>query len=82
MSQSQALTDIVLNNIYRTCFKEVGGNADKEIGQSQKQAVANCFQRMIAAYRIVSPAIFNTFEFQAIESGEGEEEGGEEESDE
>jgi len=81
MSQNQALSDIVVNNIYRTCFKELGGRPDKEIGGSDKQVVASCFQRMIAAYKIVSPAIFKTFDFQALEAGEGEEggeEGGEE----
>lgn len=79
---SQAFSDIIINNIYRTCFKELGGRPDKEIGGGDKQAVASCFKRMIAAYQIVSPAIFKTFEFQAIETGEEGEEGGEEESDE
>ncbi len=73
---NQALGDIVVNNIYRTCFKELGGRQDKEIGGGDKQAVANCFERIISAFQIVSPTVFKTFDYVPPAA---DEEGGDEE---
>lgn len=71
----QSINNIAANSLYRICFKNIIGKHDKEIGDADKQSVADCFERLKAAFKIVSPAVFRSFEFTP--AGEGEE-GGEE----
>ena len=80
----QSLSDIAVNSIYRLCFKSTVAKQDREISGSDQQAVGSCFERMISAYKLVSPAVFRSFEFvpPAGEDEEGEEESSEESSEE
>lgn len=74
----QSLNNIAANSLYRICFKNIVGKHEREIGDSDKQAVVDCFTRLKAAFKIVSPAVFRSFEFTpAAEEGEEGEEAGE-----
>mmetsp|Transcript_40883 Transcript_40883/g.47529 ORF Transcript_40883/g.47529 Transcript_40883/m.47529 type:complete len:86 (+) Transcript_40883:33-290(+) len=75
------ISDIILNSIYRTCFK---ATVPKSGEFNDKKAFVNCFTKMLHSYHIVGPAVtqeYNTRKEQepAVE-GAGGEEGGEEES--
>ena len=85
----QSYNNIILNSIYRTCFKNIVPKHDREINQVEKLGLANCFIRLTEAYKIIAPGIAS--EFKANRSillkkageaeAEAEEEGGEEATD-
>ncbi len=71
---NQTLGELASNAIYRTCFKYIIKNPDAT--DSDRQAAANCFERLSEAYKIVAPVVFQTFE-EEVGDGEGGEEAGE-----
>jgi hypothetical protein len=59
---NQALADIALNSMYRTCFKHSMVKHDHPLSEADKQTFANCFTRLLQAYKIVAPTIFRQLE--------------------
>mgnify|MGYP006976743295 CR=1 FL=1 len=75
---NQTLGEIASNAIYRTCFKYIIKNPDAT--DSDRQAAANCFERLSQAYKIVAPVVFQSFEGETAGGEEGaENEGGDDE---
>lgn len=70
------ISDIILNSIYRTCFK---ATVPKTGDFTDKKGFVNCFTKMYQAYHIVAPAVTEEYQLRkeqepAVETGE---EGGE-----
>ncbi len=55
---NQTLGDIALNAMYKTCFKASVTDQEKPLSKGDKENIANCFKRLIAAYKVVAPPIF------------------------
>lgn len=60
---NEALSDIAINAIYRVCIHSLGTREARSTGDFDKTELADCFERMVAAYKIVAPAVFKAFEF-------------------
>lgn len=70
---NQALADIALNSIYRTCFKYAKNSHESTLSDADKQTFANCFNRLVQAYRIVAPTVFRQLEEETIEMEKSQE---------
>lgn len=55
---NQALGDIALNAMYKTCFKNSVSDQEKPLSKTDKDNIGNCFKRLIAAYKVVAPPLF------------------------
>ena len=66
---NEALGDIAINAIYRVCVHSLGTKEARSTGDFDKTELADCFERMVATYKIVAPAVFRAFEFDNEEGG-------------
>jgi len=57
----QSLSNLVVNSVYRTCFKNLIGKHDRTLDDNEKLALTNCFGRLTEAYKIISPIVTNEF---------------------
>ena len=57
----QSFSDIIVNTIYRTCFKSLVTKHDRQINQKENLALVSCFARLTQAYTIIAPIINDEF---------------------